>query len=833
MSSDQQPPSGSQGPHPQRGPHGWEPLPQGEYDSDTTAFVRLPDNLLDPSAVPPGADPLAAPGGHGYVPPSLTPESGASGSQGRSGGRGSDPSAPDDPRATGQWTMPFADTGAGQGGGWGDAGGAAAQGQWSVPIAPDDPVGESGEYLVEGRARPAAPYGGGRSAPDPQWYGQGGPEGEQGPTGLTQQWTFPPAGEQLPDSAVQSTPPSHSAGPGAQDTRGGHGRQGDWNAQAAPTGQWSVPTAGTPGTDESGTYRLDESTPARPQSSGGDTGSSPWQQSGSGTAVGRDTGTRGTSGGSTGTTSGGWTTERQPSGGPEQPRSARGGTGRRKLATGPGGAAAEARGEAADADTRGVRPRESGPWPTPAGGTELPGRAGGETRRKSGSGSGAAEEPAGDPSPAEPGGRQERQERTDGTGATGASSYAGTDTAPRPAPRPAAPRPPDGGSLPGRAAEDVINRLTGSMPSAANGFVTAPGVGAPASGNGTSNGAAPAGTDDGATQEGATQGGTTPGGTGSGRRSGRGARHGNGARPGTDDGTGKGTVSAPGDTGGEAPGRAAHRPATPAAPARDEAATPARDEAATPARHEAATPARHEAATPAGHEAATPAGHEAAQAPAGHEAAEARARDEAEATSAQDDAVDEHSEHPHASYVLSVNGTDRPVTDAWIGESLLYVLRERLGLAGAKDGCSQGECGACSVQVDGRLVASCLVPAATAAGSEVRTVEGLAADGVPSDVQRALASSGAVQCGFCVPGLAMTVHDLLEGNHAPTELETRQAICGNLCRCSGYRGILDAVREVVESRVDPADAEEDGEDTPRIPQQAGPYDGNGSAGGPA
>ncbi|MFH8790872.1 2Fe-2S iron-sulfur cluster-binding protein [Streptomyces roseoverticillatus] len=159
-----------------------------------------------------------------------------------------------------------------------------------------------------------------------------------------------------------------------------------------------------------------------------------------------------------------------------------------------------------------------------------------------------------------------------------------------------------------------------------------------------------------------------------------------------------------------------------------------------------------------------------------------------------------HTEHPCASYVLRVNGTDRPVTDAWIGESLLYVLRERLGLAGAKDGCSQGECGACSVQVDGRLVASCLVPAATTAGSEVRTVEGLAADGRPSDVQRALAECGAVQCGFCVPGMAMTMHDLLEGNHAPTELETRQAICGNLCRCSGYRGVLDAVRQVVGER---------------------------------
>ncbi|MFF7328488.1 2Fe-2S iron-sulfur cluster-binding protein [Streptomyces sp. NPDC008150] len=185
-----------------------------------------------------------------------------------------------------------------------------------------------------------------------------------------------------------------------------------------------------------------------------------------------------------------------------------------------------------------------------------------------------------------------------------------------------------------------------------------------------------------------------------------------------------------------------------------------------------------------------------------------------------------HDEHPVASYVLSVNGVDRPVTDAWVGESLLYVLRERLGLAGAKDGCSQGECGACNVQVDGRLVASCLVPAVTAAGSEVRTVEGLAVDGQPSDVQRALARCGAVQCGFCVPGMAMTVHDLLEGNPAPSERETRQALCGNLCRCSGYRGILDAVNEVVAEReAHNAAAHATDSDEPRIPHQAGPGDG--------
>ncbi|MCK8676677.1 (2Fe-2S)-binding protein [Streptomyces lichenis] len=202
-------------------------------------------------------------------------------------------------------------------------------------------------------------------------------------------------------------------------------------------------------------------------------------------------------------------------------------------------------------------------------------------------------------------------------------------------------------------------------------------------------------------------------------------------------------------------------------------------------------------------------------------------------------------EHPHISYLLRVNGTDRPVSDAWIGESLLYVLRERLGLAGAKDGCSQGECGACNVQVDGRLVASCLVPAATAAGSEVTTVEGLAENGEPSDVQRALARCGAVQCGFCIPGMAMTVHDLLEGNHAPSELETRKALCGNLCRCSGYRGVLDAVREVVAERgasaaaaAEAAEAERaartapdggrpgDGPPQPRIPHQIPhPHDG--------
>ncbi|MFI1070916.1 2Fe-2S iron-sulfur cluster-binding protein [Streptomyces puniciscabiei] len=253
-------------------------------------------------------------------------------------------------------------------------------------------------------------------------------------------------------------------------------------------------------------------------------------------------------------------------------------------------------------------------------------------------------------------------------------------------------------------------------------------------------------------------------------------------------------------------------PATPDAAAADPAAPQPPASAAVPEHADDASEAAV-AAAPGTDDA--PEGATEDTAPRPQEAAEGQAEHTAP--------VPPHDDHPLASYVLRVNGVDRPVTDAWIGESLLYVLRERLGLAGAKDGCSQGECGACNVQVDGRLVASCLVPAVTAAGSEVRTVEGLAADGQPSDVQRALARCGAVQCGFCVPGMAMTVHDLLEGNPAPTELETRQALCGNLCRCSGYRGVLEAVKEVVAereaSRAADADTDADGA---RIPHQAGP-----------
>jgi carbon-monoxide dehydrogenase small subunit len=156
-------------------------------------------------------------------------------------------------------------------------------------------------------------------------------------------------------------------------------------------------------------------------------------------------------------------------------------------------------------------------------------------------------------------------------------------------------------------------------------------------------------------------------------------------------------------------------------------------------------------------------------------------------------------------YFLRVNGTDRGVADAWLGESLLYVLRERLGLPGAKAGCDQGECGSCSVFVDGALVCACLVLAAAAVGTEITTVEGLQPDarGAMSDVQRAFVEAGAVQCGFCTPGLIMAVHDLLARDPAPSDLSVREAISGNLCRCTGYGRILEAVQDAVRSRTVP------------------------------
>ena len=143
---------------------------------------------------------------------------------------------------------------------------------------------------------------------------------------------------------------------------------------------------------------------------------------------------------------------------------------------------------------------------------------------------------------------------------------------------------------------------------------------------------------------------------------------------------------------------------------------------------------------------------------------------------------------------LVVNGAERHVEPAWEAESLLFVLRERLGLPGTKGACEQGECGSCSVLVDGDLVCACLVLAAAADGRDIRTVEGLAAGADLSVVQRAFVDAGAVQCGFCTPGLVVAVHRLLERDPAPGELSVREELAGNLCRCTGYGRVLEAVR---------------------------------------
>ena len=142
-----------------------------------------------------------------------------------------------------------------------------------------------------------------------------------------------------------------------------------------------------------------------------------------------------------------------------------------------------------------------------------------------------------------------------------------------------------------------------------------------------------------------------------------------------------------------------------------------------------------------------------------------------------------------------VNHERRQIDDVWEGESLLYVLRERMGLPGSKNACEQGECGSCSVYLDGMLVCSCLVLAGQAEGAAIVTVEGLAPSEDELDpIQEAFLEAGAVQCGFCTPGLIVATHDLLARNPEPSEPEIREALAGNLCRCTGYEKILDAVR---------------------------------------
>ena len=142
----------------------------------------------------------------------------------------------------------------------------------------------------------------------------------------------------------------------------------------------------------------------------------------------------------------------------------------------------------------------------------------------------------------------------------------------------------------------------------------------------------------------------------------------------------------------------------------------------------------------------------------------------------------------------TVNGTGQSVDDVWPGESLLYLLRERLGLPGSKNACEQGECGSCTVYLDGEPVCSCLVAAGQAIGRDVVTVEGLASGSALHPVQEAFVEAGAVQCGFCTPGLVVAAHDLLARVPSPSDLEIREALAGNLCRCTGYEKILAAVR---------------------------------------
>ena len=142
----------------------------------------------------------------------------------------------------------------------------------------------------------------------------------------------------------------------------------------------------------------------------------------------------------------------------------------------------------------------------------------------------------------------------------------------------------------------------------------------------------------------------------------------------------------------------------------------------------------------------------------------------------------------------TVNGERREVDDVWEGESLLYVLRERMGLPGSKNACEQGECGSCTVYLDGVPVCACLVAAGQAHGREIGTVEGLAQGDDLHPLQQAFVEAGAVQCGFCTPGLLVQAHDLLAREAHPSDPEIREALAGNLCRCTGYEKILDAVR---------------------------------------
>ncbi|MEU9165925.1 (2Fe-2S)-binding protein [Streptomyces sp. NPDC048424] len=698
---------------------GWEPVPQGgEYDSDATAFVKLPQEMLDALGT---GEPLAAPG-HGYVPPPMIVPLG---------------SATTDPAATGTWTIPVQ---------WPEAGGSAPAGP--APAAGSD----SGSGSVGGPIPASIPIPASVAAA----FAEAEPEQQTDP-GATAEWRFPEAAQE-PEAAASTTGqwavPEFSEFPGQQgDFRQG-GLDADWSQAPAtlPGGApapWAYLTqqpAGDPG------GRLDAGVLPGTDEAAAASAAATATAHGAGRLLG----------------------------GPGVGAAGRG----PRVLGGPGVGTPLPEGEPVHPAPHDIDAAH-GPAPEPAEGARTDDHADhAEPAGYAGrAGHGEHVEHLGYAGHVEPGGHVGHGAYAEHAEHAGPALHAGTDgrgfTAFGEAPEPAG----------------------ATEPAASGGLDLFGGVRAEA----TADDAEP-------------------------------------AQPGGTDGHGFAAFGHAAPEPGPEPGPEPEPEPEPVPVAHD-AVPEAAPELPEPGPAAAVAGSGEEPAAaepPADH---TPGADTADSAVALPDAGTGRGIP-AEVATYEEGTADEavaHHEHPSASYVLRVNGADRPVTGAWIGESLLYVLRERLGLAGAKDGCSQGECGACAVQVDGRLVASCLVPAATAAGSEVRTVEGLATNGELSDVQQALCRSGAVQCGFCVPGMAMTIHDLLEGNHAPSELETRQALCGNLCRCSGYAGVVDAVREVVAER-EAAAAEPtaqghapDHGQVPeaRIPHQAAPGEGGIHHGGTA
>ncbi|WP_051837883.1 2Fe-2S iron-sulfur cluster-binding protein [Streptomyces sp. NRRL F-2580] len=776
---------------------GWEPVPQGgEYDSDATAFVKLPQDMLDALGT---GEPLAAPG-HGYVPPPMIVPLG---------------SATTDPAATGTWTIPVQ---------WPEAGGSAPAG--SAPAAGSGPGSGSGS--VGGPIPASIPIPASVAAA----FAEAEPEQPADP-GATGEWRFPQAAQE-PETAASATGqwavPEFSEFPGQQgDFRQG-GLDADWSQAPAtlPGGApapWAYLTqqpAGDPDGHLDGSLDagvLPGVLPGTDEAAAASAAAATATAHGAGRLLGgpgvgaAGRGPRVLGGPGVGTP--------LPEGEPVHPAP-------HDIDAAHGPAAEQAEGSRTADHTDHAEPagyagraghgehmaQEHLGYAGHAAHVE-PGEHGEHTGHAAHVEPGEHGEHTGHAAHVEPGEHGEYTGHAGHAGHTGHGAYAGHVGPTRHAGT-------DGRGFtafgeapePGGATEDAA-----AQPVASGGLDLFGGVRAEA----------PAGAEPGQPSEPPQP--AEP------------------AQPGGTDGHGFAAFGHAAPEPGPAPEpeieaeveavaheAVAHDAVPGAETGLPEPGTAAADAASLEEPAAAETPADH-----------TPGADTADSGVALPDAGTGRGIP-AEVPTYEEGTADEavaHHEHPQASYVLRVNGADRPVTGAWIGESLLYVLRERLGLAGAKDGCSQGECGACAVQVDGRLVASCLVPAATAAGSEVRTVEGLATNGELSDVQQALCRSGAVQCGFCVPGMAMTIHDLLEGNHAPSELETRQALCGNLCRCSGYAGVVDAVREVVAEReaaaADPtAQGEAQGQapaaghaPEARIPHQAAPGEGGIHHGGTA